>query len=103
MATIKARRQVNGSIRYTAIVRRRVLLVEELYRRAGQYEYAEGFNWVAIVALAAGAGTALVGLAVPSLRVLYDYSWFVGFAVAFTVYYALMNFQARKEPAPASF
>jgi NCS1 family nucleobase:cation symporter-1 len=84
------------------IVRRRVLLVEELYRRAGLYEYAGGFNWVAIVALAGGAGTALVGLAVPSLRVLYDYSWFVGFAVAFTVYYALMNFQARKELVPAS-
>src|SRR5215469_10762463 len=84
------------------IVRRRVLLVEELYRRAGLYEYARGFNWVAIVALAGGAGTALVGLAVPSLRVLYDYSWFVGFAVAFTVYYALMNFQARKELVPAS-
>ncbi len=84
------------------IVRRRVLVVEELYRRSGLYEYAGGFNWAAIVALAVGAGTALVGLAVPSLRVLYDYSWFVGFAVAFTVYYALMNFQARKELVLAS-
>jgi NCS1 family nucleobase:cation symporter-1 len=84
------------------IVRRRVLLVEDLYRRGGLYEYAGGFNWVAILALGAGAGTALVGLTVPSLRVLYDYSWFVGFAVAFTVYYAFMNFQARQELVPAS-
>jgi NCS1 family nucleobase:cation symporter-1 len=38
-----------------------------------------------------GAGTALIGLAVPSLRVLYDYSWFVGFAVSFAVYYVMMK------------
>jgi len=44
-----------------------------------------------VIALAAGAGTALVGLVVPSLRVLYDYSWFVGFAVSFFSYYALMT------------
>jgi len=31
-----------------------------------------------VIALALGAGTALVGLVVPSVRVLYDYSWFVG-------------------------
>jgi cytosine/uracil/thiamine/allantoin permease len=42
-----------------------------------------------------GAGTALVGLVVPPLRVLYAYSWFVGFAVAFGAYYALMKFQGR--------
>ena len=47
------------------------------------------------VALALGAGTALVGLVVPPLRVLYAYSWFVGFAVAFGAYYALMKFQGR--------
>jgi NCS1 family nucleobase:cation symporter-1 len=33
-----------------------------------------------------------VGLVVPSLRTLYDYSWFVGFAVSFVTYYALMKF-----------
>jgi len=48
-----------------------------------------------VIALAAGAGTALVGLVVPSLRVLYDYSWFVGFAVSFFSYYALMRLRAR--------
>ena len=46
--------------------------------------------------MAAGAGTALVGLVVPSLRPLYDYSWFVGFAVSFVAYYGLMKLQ----PAP---
>jgi NCS1 family nucleobase:cation symporter-1 len=48
-----------------------------------------------VVALALGAGTALVGLVVPAVRVLYDYSWFVGFAVSFVAYYALMRLQSK--------
>jgi NCS1 family nucleobase:cation symporter-1 len=77
------------------LIRRRVLLVEDLYLRKGAYEYSRGFNWLAIVALLAGAGTALVGLVVPSVRILYDYSWFVGFAVSFLAYHALMNVQGK--------
>ena len=73
------------------VIRRRVLLVDDLYLRGKTYEYTRGFNSLAIAALLAGAGTALVGLVVPSVRVLYDYSWFVGFAVAFAAYYALMK------------
>ena len=53
---------------------------------------------VAIIALALGAGTALVGLVVPSVRVLYDYSWFVGFAVSFFAYYSFMKLSARTLP-----
>jgi nucleobase:cation symporter-1, NCS1 family len=79
------------------LVRRRVLVVDDLYLRDGAYEYSSGFNWMAMAALLLGAGTALVGLVVPSLRVLYDYSWFVGFAVAFGAYYGLMKLQ--NEPA----
>jgi nucleobase:cation symporter-1, NCS1 family len=73
------------------VIRRRDLLLEDLYLRNGAYEYSDGFNWRALVALAAGAGTALVGLAIPFLRTLYDYSWFVGFAIAFVIYYLLMR------------
>jgi len=78
------------------VVRGRTLLVEDLYLRDGAYEYSHGFNWVALAALASGAGTALVGLVVPPLRTLYDYSWFVGFCVSFLTYYALMK--SQKEP-----
>jgi nucleobase:cation symporter-1, NCS1 family len=67
-------------------------VVDDLYLRGGTYEYLRGFNWLAVLALTLGAGTALVGLVVPPLRVLYDYSWFVGFAVAFGAYFALMKF-----------
>jgi NCS1 family nucleobase:cation symporter-1 len=73
------------------LIRRRVLVVDALYSRHGPYEYAAGVNWRAMVALLAGAGVALIGLLVAPLRPLYDYSWFVGFAVAFILYYALMR------------
>jgi NCS1 family nucleobase:cation symporter-1 len=43
------------------------------------------------VALGAGVAAALVGLVAPPVRVLYDYAWFVGFAVAFVVYAVLMR------------
>jgi len=82
------------------LVRRRVLLVEDLYLRGGAYEYSRGFNWRAVGALAAGAGTALVGLQVAAVRVLYDYSWFVGFSVSFVVYYALMRLQRQVALSP---
>jgi nucleobase:cation symporter-1, NCS1 family len=84
------------------VVRKRTLVVADLYLRHGQYEYAGGFNWRAIAALALAAGTALVGLVVPSFRMLYDYSWFVGFAVSFIAYYGLMKLQGQRDLATAS-
>jgi NCS1 family nucleobase:cation symporter-1 len=82
------------------IVRRRVLVVDDLYLRNGAYEYSKGFNWMAVAALLVGTGTALIGLVVPALRILYDYSWFVGFAVSFGAYCGLMKFQ-REPGVPA--
>jgi NCS1 family nucleobase:cation symporter-1 len=72
------------------VVRKRSLDVEGLYLRNGPYEYCAGFNPRALVALGAGIVVALVGLVVPTLKLLYDYSWFVGFGVAAMVYIALM-------------
>jgi len=83
------------------VIRRRLLLVDDLYLRGGAYEYSKGFNWRAIGALALGAGIALVGLQVPALRALYDYSWFVGFTVSFVTYYALMKLAPAGEFAAA--
>jgi NCS1 family nucleobase:cation symporter-1 len=79
------------------VVRGKVLIVEDLYLRGSAYEYSHGFNWMALIALGAGAGTALIGLVVPSLRPLYDYSWFVGFFVSFVSYLALMK--ANRQPS----
>lgn len=71
------------------VVRKTLLVPEDLYRRDGQYEFSRGFHWAGVMALAAGAGVAFVGLVVPPLRVLYDYAWFVGFLVSFVVYLAI--------------
>lgn len=75
------------------VIRRRMLVLDDLYLRNGAYEYSSGFNWRAVGALVLGAGTALAGLASPSVHALYDYSWFVGFAVSFVTYYAMMRGQ----------
>lgn len=71
------------------VVRKKILVVDDLYRRGGIYEFTGGFNWRAIGALAAGIAVALVGLVVPELRLLYDYAWFVGFGVSFLVHLLL--------------
>jgi NCS1 family nucleobase:cation symporter-1 len=73
------------------IVRKRELNVDDLYRRQGLYEYSNGVNWRAVVSLAAGVVVALVGTVVPSVRWLYDYAWFVGFAISGGLYILLMR------------
>ncbi len=73
------------------IVRNRSLNVDDLYRRGGAYEYASGVNPRALISLAAGVIVALLGLAVPSLRWLYDYAWFVGFGISAACYISLMG------------
>src|SRR5689334_9909657 len=73
------------------IVRQRSLNVDDLYRRGGEYEYRNGVNPRALVALGLGIVVALLGLAIPPLRWLYDYAWFVGFAVSGAVYSILMR------------
>jgi NCS1 family nucleobase:cation symporter-1 len=73
------------------LIRKTNLDVASLYRRNGIYEYRKGVNPPAMFSLAAGIAVALGGLVVPPLRWLYNYSWFVGFAVAGIVYYIGMR------------
>jgi NCS1 family nucleobase:cation symporter-1 len=70
------------------LIRKARLSLADLYDSDGIYGR---WNPKALVALAAGVAVALIGLIVPSLRVLYDYSWFVGFGVAFALYTAMMQ------------
>jgi NCS1 family nucleobase:cation symporter-1 len=72
------------------------LRLADLYREDGVYRYAGGWNWRAVVATVAGCFFAWIGHFVPSLHTLYDYAWFVGFGVAFIVYYALMKVVAPR-------
>lgn len=76
------------------MVRRQELRVKDLYTRGGEYEYRRGFNLKALGALAGGVFVALIGLFVTELRFLYDYAWFVGFAVAFVIYIISMKSSA---------
>jgi NCS1 family nucleobase:cation symporter-1 len=75
------------------VARDQMLSVRDLYVRGGAYEYVKGFNPKALIALGAGIAVALAGLVITEVRFLYDYAWFVGFAVAF-VTYALMTKKA---------
>ena len=71
-------------------VRRKTILnAEDLYRRGGVYEFSRGVHWKAIAALGIGCAVAFVGLIYPPVRALYDYAWFVGFAVSFLAYLVL--------------
>ncbi|MGA2244100.1 MAG: NCS1 family nucleobase:cation symporter-1 [Verrucomicrobiota bacterium] len=81
------------------VCRRRKLEVLALYHSHGDFRFTNGFSLVALLALIVGALPSLPGFlvnvkllsasSVPSfLAHLYNYAWFVGFAVAFVVYIA---------------
>ena len=89
------------------IYRRRKLNVPALYQADGEYRFTNGISWVALAALVVGALPSLPGFlvnikalsaaSVPSfLTQLYDYAWFVGFAVASVFYLALRKFLPEK-------
>src|SRR5205085_8865519 len=75
------------------LLRRSRLDLPDLYRRGGRYEYAGGWNWLAVVALAIGvlpnvpgflaqAAPAQFGNVAPFWKGLYSYAWFLGFGLA---------------------
>jgi NCS1 family nucleobase:cation symporter-1 len=82
------------------VYRRKVLNVAALYLPDGEYRYANGISWVAIIALFAGALPSLPGFlahikAIDSANVpaffheLYSFAWLAGFAIAFVLYLLL--------------
>jgi NCS1 family nucleobase:cation symporter-1 len=92
------------------VVRRTELVVPDLYRRGGAYEYWRGVNPAALVALAVGVAPNVPGFlaqafparftGVPAFwRELYAYAWFLGFALAALVYLALTKACARRSAA----
>jgi NCS1 family nucleobase:cation symporter-1 len=78
-----------------------------LYRTDSEYRYTNGFSIVAIVSLIIAILPNLPGFlatvklvdptSVPHFFVrLYDYAWFVGFAISFVVYLALRRLSKVK-------
>ena len=88
--------------------RHRQLHVNALYRADGEYRYTDGFSVVAIISLITAILPNLPGFlatvklvdptSVPGFFVrIYDYAWFVGFAIAFVVYLALRELALRRQ------
>jgi NCS1 family nucleobase:cation symporter-1 len=77
------------------IVRGATLKIDDLYKRGGEYEYANGINYRAVVSLALGVAVALLGAVVPAVRWLYDYAWFVGFLISGAAYVAAMRMSGK--------
>jgi NCS1 family nucleobase:cation symporter-1 len=99
---------------YWVLGRTRINLAD-LYRPAGQYWYAAGWSWRAVVATLLGAVAAVGGAysapgsgpfpeggLIPPLKPLYDYSWVAGLIVGFVVYVALTLPAANRAARPAT-
>ncbi len=87
-------------------IRRKKLIVDNLYSFNGEYSYSNGYNRYAIIALLVGILPNIPGFLTtthiinqenvwPWLANLYNYAWFVGFAVSSLVYYQLMKRKSK--------
>jgi nucleobase:cation symporter-1, NCS1 family len=82
------------------VLRRQHLDLRELFDPNGRYRYSGGVNWRAMAALAIGIAPCVPGFldaatggkipALPFLKSLYTYAWFVTFAIGFVLYGVLM-------------
>ena len=81
------------------VLRRGELVVNDLYKRHGAYEYSRGINWLAVAAFALGAAPSLPGF-VAALRgtpttdffsAIYNWAWFVGFLLSAVIYVVAMR------------
>jgi NCS1 family nucleobase:cation symporter-1 len=77
------------------LVRRRHLVVDDLYKRGGLYDYGAGVNKWAVIALVCGVLPNAPGFfeaihvtgGVPAIfHASYAYAWFIGFGIAAAVY-----------------
>jgi NCS1 family nucleobase:cation symporter-1 len=71
------------------LVRKKELVLEDLYLTQGAYTYTGGINWRAVVATVLGCALAWGGIWIEFLKPLYNYAWFVGFFVSGLVHWAL--------------
>ncbi|MBI3850625.1 MAG: NCS1 family nucleobase:cation symporter-1 [Verrucomicrobia bacterium] len=88
------------------VYRRRKLNLAALYKSDGEYRFTNGFSYVAIIAFVVAVLPSLPGFLVkvhrldparlsPFLVSLFDYAWFIGFTLAFTLYLALRKLAPR--------
>ncbi len=88
-------------------IRKQQLKLADLYSHKGLYEYKNGFNGAAVIALVFGILPNVPGFllqvklisatAFPEwISNLYNYAWFVGFGVSGVLYYLMMNNNNRR-------
>jgi NCS1 family nucleobase:cation symporter-1 len=90
------------------VLRRMELSLPDLYRE-GPYSFSGGFNWRAVVALVISIlpnipgflGTVKALEVSPAWMKLYDYAWFVGFTLAFVLYWGLARLTQDSDSAGA--
>ena len=74
------------------VIRKTSLNLAALYKADDEYSYGgRNFNPAALIALAAGVSSALIGYWVPALNLFYQLSWFTGVLVSGGIYYFLMR------------
>ncbi len=74
------------------LIRKKNLAIKELYKTDGIYAYgSSGYNKVAVLTLAVGVCSALIGYWVPALSFLYSMSCFTGFTTSFVLYFIIMK------------
>src|SRR5262249_31920776 len=83
------------------IIRRKQLVLRDLYLPQGAYTFTGGWNIWAILATLIGCFFAWGGLVLEDLRPLYKYAWFVGFGVSGLVYGVAMLLSHR-QPAKST-
>jgi NCS1 family nucleobase:cation symporter-1 len=90
------------------LVRKRQLVLPDLYRPTGTYKFNGGWNWRAVIATLLGCALAWggkilewFGPKVDLLLKLYPYAWFVGFGGAAIAYLLLMK-ALPPSPVPAT-
>ena len=83
-------------------IRKQTLIVDDLYNTKGIYSFVNGFNFCAVIALVLGILPNVPGF-FTTIKVwpadmfpnwilgLYNYAWFVGFALSGLVYWLLMK------------
>ncbi len=83
-------------------IRRKLLIVDDLYAFGGIYGYTNGFNVNAVIAIILGILPNVPGFLVqvklvnadsvwPWVSQIYNYAWFVGFFISGLMYYVLMK------------
>ena len=95
-------------------IRKQSLVINDLYRKTGQYNYNNGFNTRAVLCLLLGILPNIPGFlvtikiipvnAMPQwIAHLYNYAWFVGFFVSGISYILLMQKQGMVKRATGTF